>query len=147
MTEVSHCLAVMPTDISRTSEGHHIHESLDPRCASRRHPEYLYHGNGMPMPDYFYSSWLLHPGALSRRQQQKEFKSLVNDPDKEYQLWDNHRWGNGLYWRYDVRCDGKTIGGGREKNAVPGINSYMYACDGHRADGKNHRLSGCSREV
>ena len=45
----------------------------------------------------------------------------------EYQLWDNHRWGNGLYWQYDVRdAMEETISGGRrEKNARPSINSYL----------------------
>ena len=53
----------------------------------------------------FYSSWM--PASIWERYlvdgNQKEFKSLVNDLDKEYQLWDNHRWGNGLYWQYYVR--------------------------------------------
>ena len=78
----------------------------------------------------FYSSWM--PASTGERYlvdgNRKEFKSLVNDPDKEYQLWDNHRWGNGLYWQYDVRdAMEETISGGRrEKNARPSINSYMY---------------------
>lgn len=114
--------------------GHHIHESRWIRDG-----KYLdgilntwYHGNGgKPMAKInFYSSWM--PASIWERYlvdgNRKEFKSLLNDLDKEYQQWDDHRWSNGLYWQYDVRdAMEETISGGRkEKNARPSINSYMY---------------------
>ena len=106
--------------------GHHIHESRWIRDG-----KYLdgilntwYHGNGgKPMAKInFYSSWM--PASIWERYlvdgNQKEFKSLVNDLDKEYQLWDNHRWGNGLYWQYDVRdAMEETISGGRREKECP----------------------------
>ena len=114
--------------------GHHIHESR-----WIRNPRYLdgilntwYHGNdGKRMQKLnFYSSWM--PASIWDRYlvdgRKKEVKSLVNDLDMEYNLWNDHRWKNGLYWQYDVRdAMEETISGGRrEKNARPSINSYMY---------------------
>ena len=114
--------------------GHHIHESRWIRDG-----KYLdgilntwYHGNnGKPISKInFYSTWM--PASIWERYlvdgNKKELKTIVNDLDGEYKLWDDHQWKNGLYWQYDVRdAMEETISGGRrEKNARPSINSYMY---------------------
>ena len=114
--------------------GHHIHESR-----WIRNGKYLdgilntwYHGNdGKPMAKInAYSSWM--PASVWDRYlvdgDREKLKSIVNDLDGEYKLWEDHRWKNGLYWQYDVRdAMEETISGGRrEKNARPSINSYMF---------------------
>lgn len=114
--------------------GHHIHESR-----WLRNPTYLdqiintwFHGNdGKPMKKInAYSSWIA--SSIWDRYlvdgRRDSMASLLPLLVWENNLWENHRWADGLYWQYDVRdAMEETISGGRrEKNARPSINSYMY---------------------
>ncbi len=88
--------------------------------------------DGKPQPHFHkFSSWFAD--AIYDRYLVDGDKGFVTKllPDlvADYQLWEQERQTNGLFWQFDVRdgMEESISGGRRQRNIRPTINSYMVA--------------------